>query len=544
MRLLSSQWAIIIVRTCHKARRMDATDASFQQTWSAMLKVLVVSMGNGISDEKSRLRHELSLVRSAILYADEVQLMSPRAELLTAESSLLRLGDQLNDLVSSQIDPRAQARIRGDANLSRELGEIEAAVTSHSGIWQREIDELITGQSTGILQVVPFLSKPEAGQSHESTAFLSRLSALINDPSTHPLLDERSAALGREASVAHPFTDDARRRARTTELGAGMVARLPTFPQAPLDELLDVKAEFGRALLRYRALVSDLQSLLSSDIGAREIDAELDDLWIRKVAPTMLAIEEEFEQHSFVRELAKSFTTSARSLITQGAGLYIALSTLGNLASHISAAAAASGIVAEAVAGATARSMEFSRSNTREEFYYLYELSRVKANLTRNLQRVGTNFGRIRCGARTAGLRLSPAKTQVLHMSEPFGFLGFRIQWKRKRGTDKRYVYTFTDKRPIRTLKDKVRALTHKTSQRGAAQGRADPAQPDHARMGQLLPACGQQAHHESLRPLHLAQGDPQADATTPLEVERRPPPTSPALAAAGGADRRRAGSS
>ena len=63
------------------------------------------------------------------------------------------------------------------------------------------------------------------------------------------------------------------------------------------------------------------------------------------------------------------------------------------------------------------------------------------------------------------GLRLSPVKTQVLHMSDGFGFLGFRIQWKRKRGTDKWYVYTFIADRPIRSLKDKIRALTHRTSQ-------------------------------------------------------------------------------
>ena len=30
------------------------------------------------------------------------------------------------------------------------------------------------------------------------------------------------------------------------------------------------------------------------------------------------------------------------------------------------------------------------------------------------------------------GLRLSPAKTQVVHMSDGFDFLGFRIQWRRK----------------------------------------------------------------------------------------------------------------
>jgi RNA-directed DNA polymerase len=63
------------------------------------------------------------------------------------------------------------------------------------------------------------------------------------------------------------------------------------------------------------------------------------------------------------------------------------------------------------------------------------------------------------------GLRLSPAKTQVVHMSDGFDFLGFRIQWKRKRGTNKWHVYTFIADRPIQSLKAKVRALTNKTSQ-------------------------------------------------------------------------------
>ncbi|MFG2732438.1 reverse transcriptase domain-containing protein [Streptomyces canus] len=42
------------------------------------------------------------------------------------------------------------------------------------------------------------------------------------------------------------------------------------------------------------------------------------------------------------------------------------------------------------------------------------------------------------------GLRLSPAKTQVVHLGEGFDFLGFHIQWRRKRGTNKWYVYTAT----------------------------------------------------------------------------------------------------
>ena len=62
-------------------------------------------------------------------------------------------------------------------------------------------------------------------------------------------------------------------------------------------------------------------------------------------------------------------------------------------------------------------------------------------------------------------LRLSPAKTRIGHMSEGFDFLGFRVQWRRKRGTNKWYVYTFVADRPVRSVKAKIRALTHRTSQ-------------------------------------------------------------------------------
>ena len=63
------------------------------------------------------------------------------------------------------------------------------------------------------------------------------------------------------------------------------------------------------------------------------------------------------------------------------------------------------------------------------------------------------------------GLRLSPAKTRIVHMSQGFDFLGFHIQWRTKYGSDKWYVYTFIADRPVRQVKAKIRALTRRTSQ-------------------------------------------------------------------------------
>ena len=58
------------------------------------------------------------------------------------------------------------------------------------------------------------------------------------------------------------------------------------------------------------------------------------------------------------------------------------------------------------------------------------------------------------------GLRLSEDKTRVCHIDEGFDFLGFRIQRQTKRGSNKRYVYTWPSKKALASVKAKVKAIT------------------------------------------------------------------------------------
>ena len=63
------------------------------------------------------------------------------------------------------------------------------------------------------------------------------------------------------------------------------------------------------------------------------------------------------------------------------------------------------------------------------------------------------------------GLRLSEAKTRVVHMSEGLDFLGFRIQWTPQAGHEQVVRLHLHRQRPVRSLKAKIRALTRRTSQ-------------------------------------------------------------------------------
>ena len=60
----------------------------------------------------------------------------------------------------------------------------------------------------------------------------------------------------------------------------------------------------------------------------------------------------------------------------------------------------------------------------------------------------------------SVGLRLSEEKTTIAHIDEGFEFLGFRIQRQTKRGSHKRFVYTWIAKRSLTSIRLKVKTIT------------------------------------------------------------------------------------
>jgi hypothetical protein len=100
----------------------------------------------------------------------------------------------------------------------------------------------------------------------------------------------------------------------------------------------------------------------------------------------------------------------------------------------------------------------------------------------------------------------------------------FRIQRKRKRGTTKHYVYTCIGQRPIRSLKAKIRALTHRTSQQNLGFVLAKLNQVVHGWLGELLQTCRRQERVQHAGQLHLVANHPHAAGPASLEMERRPP--------------------
>ena len=110
----------------------------------------------------------------------------------------------------------------------------------------------------------------------------------------------------------------------------------------------------------------------------------------------------------------------------------------------------------------------------------------------------------------------------MVHLDEGFDFLGFRIQRRRKRGTNQHHVYTYPSKTALAAIKAKVRRLTHRTSPI-PPRALLPTRQCGVARMGQLLPVRSVQAHVQLPRLVRMAAGHPLAAPTTQRPVVESP---------------------
>jgi RNA-directed DNA polymerase len=63
----------------------------------------------------------------------------------------------------------------------------------------------------------------------------------------------------------------------------------------------------------------------------------------------------------------------------------------------------------------------------------------------------------------TMGLRLSPEKTLITCINEGLDFLGWHIQRHRKRGSNRRYVYTYPSRKAVKAVTGKVKNICRTT---------------------------------------------------------------------------------
>lgn len=367
------------------------------------------------------LAHDVQLVRAAILYADEVELLSPAAEMIGSLAPLaggddrvvleffLSLDDATIGLLGGEgLPPNWRELLRMfvslDARASSTLGGLVDFDSAQDVAEQRQgldrvFDELrgVTAgilDSSGIAELVPAIQHgllrltpvARAGDSTDQMIerYTAKLTGLLRNPRVHLLVDEMMGSIARglldeghvEASAV------TLRKAGTAAVGSGLIARLPAFDQVPMDELLDLRGDLTVPLARYRQSTSELATrLIASPLDALEVSADVDDLYVLEVEPALSDLREAMAEHGLVREVVKALATDVRSVISGTAGSAVVLGAasvtgLSGLVAAIPAAGAAALGVAQPVAQAAVLRRAGKAEAERHGLFYLYEIDR------------------------------------------------------------------------------------------------------------------------------------------------------------------------
>jgi hypothetical protein len=347
------------------------------------LKVVIAttphSGATGVSLER-----DITLVKAALLYADEVELVSPGAAMLGSvasvavrgEAGLLELiqrldpttlqalggptSDQMRTLLPilgllRNLDPAQLRAIPGAEEFAEQLASFSAGMAQSAQQFSDVTENLLV--TAGAEELTPaidsgVLTLSSAGLVEDMTGmgdmlvnFPDIVKAHLANPRSRLMFDDDLATLVRamiREGIAEPH-HLAVTHAGQAAVGSGLVTRLPAFVAPPMAEVLNLRSDLQDPLTNYRAAVVRLADRLTTKAYEAENAAEIDDLWTSDVRPALVRMREEMAQHGLVRELAREAATAPDLFVRAlaGPGTYLGVEAISDLSGWAAAAAAA-----------------------------------------------------------------------------------------------------------------------------------------------------------------------------------------------------------
>ncbi|MFC5678756.1 hypothetical protein [Aeromicrobium endophyticum] len=394
------------------------------------IKVAIATTPKSGSDGQPEMHQDVALVKAALLYADEVEIVSLGVsmfdELQQAMNSgdhggfdlLAAMDDETLAHIASQggnaelpvnwremlgralaLDPNALERTDpGSAQVLRELREAAEEIGSST---QADIEalfeqfgatELVVALRAKVVKVADLgitpsttLRPADVRATETDQQIWNWIDALISrltDRRTRLLFDRDAGNLIQsmydEGKI--PASPQGMRLAAQAALGAGFAERLPAFPMAKMDELIDLRAELALPLARYRGAVIRFSKNIEPMVG-EGLAFEVQQRWDESVKPMLMDLKDEMADHGLVRELARSLNVKdVRNFGFWTSGTYFAFAnstSLDALATGLVATGASAVPQAASVALSAVRTRRAATGDVESnELFYLYETNR------------------------------------------------------------------------------------------------------------------------------------------------------------------------
>ena len=175
-------------------------------------------------------------------------------------------------------------------------------------------------------------AKIESKRDSFTAEFIEQLVGAVVNGSTFPLFDDQTGNLIKNVvnKLKGSASDDNFRRGKHSGLVAFLLKQLPLFEQARIDEILDIRKELDKYLLRFRKEIFEYSEMVRSAQWDRNFASEASDIFNRNVAPTIQDIEEEIRSNNSLRLFAKKIVEKP-FVLPSGGALDLVLSRLSYL---------------------------------------------------------------------------------------------------------------------------------------------------------------------------------------------------------------------
>lgn len=351
------------------------------------------------SNGQPSLGQELRLLRTSLLYADHVELVAPSAAwmrdfrplrdidpddpwatiaALPAET-LQRLGVEG---VTSRDFRRAMRKLEARPTDDPERMENELQWRAAIPSMKKQADEVFNSAESvqldlaleaGSVTMISDGTRFEEAVERQISWYRSRLLKALADPSSHILLDEASTEFLRKTEgYADGLPGVANARARRATVGTGLVERLPTFPDAPMEQVLEAREELSEGRARYRASVKSLSDKLQSSALDTTLSSEIDELWHDEVRPSL-------EDLRSAASKTRVAVETGKRLVTEGYGIPSLIVTVANfpdLAAMLPSAAAAAAAAGRVAAAGAGEAFKARASVRQHDLVYLLDLDK------------------------------------------------------------------------------------------------------------------------------------------------------------------------
>ncbi|MCI9105448.1 MAG: hypothetical protein HFG56_08250 [Lachnospiraceae bacterium] len=366
-----------------------------------------------VQPEVTSINKELQYIKSVLLYADRIILISPMAymytQLYTGEAAFdekrilkllkfilpiceeqepetyrdgMNIMGQLSKLLDSKqykTIPLAQ-RIGFRNELKRFMQEIDGTFLAIMGESQTmDLNRLIKSGKL-ILQKFEHSLADVDGCVSEYFGYLMK-----SVKTSLPLFDEASNELMRTAvkSKIINLSESEKRKITHAGVSDNLLQRLPSFDVASVDEILDIRKELNHALVRFRSKViaysENIQALPWDD----DFEHECSTLYYQEIAPAVLEIDELTKENGFLKNLVGKVADDGKFLKSAG-GLVIGVAAAGVIPSLAQAISTDTAMLAAGGAWATTKIaaaykeyQEKKREIAKKDLYFYYKAGKL-----------------------------------------------------------------------------------------------------------------------------------------------------------------------